>query len=101
MGQVGPGIAPKSIMTIDQKLKEKISGADLVNKDHPHVIEIWNLVFMQYNRLASGKLSVLPCQHVDTGMGFERLAMITQGVQSNYDTDLISANYSANCKNVK
>ena len=90
MGPVGP-CGPCSEIHYDNRTeieRNKISGADLVNKDHPQVIEIWNLVFMQYNRLATGKLSELPCQHVDTGMGFERLAMITQGVQSNYETDL-------------
>tara|TARA_B100000282_G_scaffold196055_1_gene143183 strand:- start:263 stop:2854 length:2592 start_codon:yes stop_codon:yes gene_type:complete len=90
MGPVGP-CGPCSEIHYDNRTeieRNKISGADLVNKDHPQVIEIWNLVFMQYNRLATGKLSELPCQHVDTGMGFERLAMITQDVQSNYETDL-------------
>ena len=90
MGPVGP-CGPCSEIHYDNRTeieRNKISGADLVNKDHPQVIEIWNLVFMQYNRLATGKLSELPCQHVDTGMGFERLVMITQDVQSNYETDL-------------
>jgi len=92
MGDTGP-CGPCTEVHVDIRSDEErkaIPGHKMVNTGHPQVIEIWNLVFIQYNRKANGTLEPLPAKHVDTGMGFERLAMVTQGKKSNYDTDVFT-----------
>ena len=103
MGDTGP-CGPCTEIHADTRTaeeKEKIHGAVLVNKDHPQVIEIWNNVFIQFNRKKDGSLESLPDKHVDTGMGFERLVRVLQNVQSNYDTDVFSGTIEATSEIVK
>ncbi len=103
MGEAGP-CGPCSEVHIDMRTEEeikKVPGKDLVNGDHPQVIEIWNLVFIQFNRLASGALEPLPEKHVDTGMGFERLCMAIQGKASSYDTDVFKPFIEFICKHAR
>ncbi len=93
MGDYGP-CGPCSEIHIDIRSKDeksKIDARDLINKDHPHIIEIWNLVFIEYNRLKDNSLKKLTKKYVDTGMGLERLCMVLQNKRSTYDTDIFES----------
>ena len=100
MGDTGP-CGPCTEIHVDSRSEEErkqVDGKTLVNADHPQVIEIWNNVFIQYNRLKDGSLQQLPAKHVDTGMGFERLVRVIQGKNSNYDTDVFTGTISKICE---
>ncbi|MGN6298067.1 MAG: alanine--tRNA ligase [Ginsengibacter sp.] len=97
MGDTGP-CGPSTEIHVDCRSAEEkklIAGKDLINKDNPQVIEIWNIVFIQYNRKKDGSLELLPAKHVDTGMGFERLVRVLQNKKSNYDTDIFTGTIEA------
>jgi len=100
MGDTGP-CGPCTEIHVDcrpDEERKKLDGSTLVNADHPQVIEVWNIVFIQFNRLKDGSLTPLPSKHVDTGMGFERLVRVLQNKQSNYDTDIFTGTISAVAK---